>query len=168
MKSIFAAVMVVSCAITSLSQEDSIAYRKHEFGWSAQYRFGRITPGFQYLYSVKPSQQIGVNLNLFYGRSNENNQFFSPELSLAYRWKFHLFRGLSAYVAPTLSYGLLTSTLLQPTHEWGLGVNTGLEYDFSENNVPLVIGIGTKTVATYSRGRLGYLASPTLSLRIRF
>ena len=162
---------MLTCIGTSLHAQidDSTNFTKHELGMNWGFRAGRITPGLQYYYGINSNQQIGLGLNMQYNRINSNIWMFSPEVSISYRWRWELYKGLNAFVEPLISYSFVSSTDIPLRHTIGAGLNAGMEYDFSKiSKAPMVLGLSMKTMGYYSNQQLMYSITPQLSLRFKF
>ncbi|GEM_PF-5233450 len=156
---------------TSAQDNKKNSLKKHELGITTDYNSGRIHPGIQYYFSLSRTQQLGASLNYLQYDNGESMSIFTPQLTFEYRFKKNLINGLNAYAAPLLTYRHQISRIKGNTihsAKLGLGINTGLEYDFSKNNVPLVIGGGIKAIGYYGAGRATYQLTPSVSLRIKF
>ena len=175
MKSYLIGILAISFSYTNLisAQEstENVGFKKHELGINHYYSNGRYKPGIQYFYNLNPNRSLGFELSGFY-HNLANNQFvFNSEFSLQYRLRKSLTPGLSAYFAPTVGYNYFGGNIDNQNyniHKIGLGVNAGLEYDFSNNGVPIIIGGGLRTMGYYGAGRFSLGLAPNISLRFKF
>ena len=93
-------------------------------------------------------------------------------LTAAYQWKFNIVNGFNWYVGPAASGGLYfvhyDKTFEGPT--LGLGVQLGIEYDFSSKGVPLQVSLDTRPMFNLlsPQEARGYNVSACLSLRYTF
>lgn len=145
--------------------------KKHEIGVTTEYWAGRLVPGIQYYYNLNSGQQLGFNLSATIPPVGSESILFSPHISFEYRLRMHLTQGLSAYITPTAQinyFRVQGSNDIVSSYGFGLGFNTGLEYDFSKNNVPLIFGVGMKSMVTHSFARFDYSFRPVASLRFKF
>lgn len=165
---LFSFMVISTISICQSDQPDSI--QEHELGVSVDQNAGRILPGIQYYFGLKRNQQLGANLSYFQYGYGEPYALNIPRLTLEYRFRKNLFAGLNVYVAPLIEYNLMFSNLngvSSTSGQFGLGMKTGLEYDFSQNRIPLILGVGIRAVGHYEAGRLGSNITPSLSLRIK-
>ena len=169
MKMTFMVMLVLVGSSIHAQNDDSLNFKRHELGTNWSMRAGRITPGLQYYYGIKPNQQLGIGVSMRFGQLAEGTQIFSPEAAISYRWRWELFKGFSVFIEPKLSYSFTFITNIPMRHSIGAGINSGLEYDFSKiSNAPLILGFSFNSLATYSHQQFGYSISPQLSLRFKF
>lgn len=146
---------------------DSSKVTKHELGMSLDLKNGRFFPGVQYYYNLNSKSQLGVNFNMYGSKTGASKFILHPGLSLSYRRLWPITGGLRAYLAPTVSYEYLSIPDVGRYNRFGLGLGAGLEYDFSKNHLPLIIGAGAQPMLYRNFGRTEFGVHPSMSIRFK-
>lgn len=156
-------ILFVLFSTTIIAQES-----KHEIGIELSPLHGRIVPNINYLFSINEFNQLDFTTGLGFGQGPQSG-FIQGSFSAYYKRKFNIVQGLNWYIGPgaSVKYGRISDPFAQRLTV-GVGMQVGLEYDFSKHNVPLIFGMDVKPEYNFSNSFNYFDLSPAFSLRFKF
>ena len=142
--------------------------KKHEIGVEVNQKFGRISPSLNYLFSITPQHQLDFTASFSGGFSSQQN-FLSATFSAYYKHKWNIVEGLNWYIGPgaSIDYARNSNLEFQSTY-LGIGMQTGMEYDFSKHNVPIVIGMDVTPEYKFGQSSSFFDLNAGFSVRFKF
>lgn len=88
-----------------------------------------------------------------------HSDYFGSSLAVIFHWDWNIVAGLNWFVGPGLRVShYIGKHGLDDGFGLALGGQIGLEYDFNEHDVPLLVGIDARPMHNFlnSYGRIGY------------
>ena len=142
--------------------------KKHEIGLELNQQFGRVKPSLNYLFSFNEKNQIDLTASFGGGFRNQQN-FLNASFSAYYKRKWNIVGGLNWYTGPGISITHARSSIMdfQSTY-LGLGLQTGMEYDFSKHKIPIVIGMDVTPEYKFGQGTSFFDLNAGFSVRFKF
>lgn len=95
--------------------------------------------------------------------NNGNNYHNHLTVTGIYHWVWNLTSGLNWYVGPGAQVGLYNNGVT-----FSAGGQVGLEYDFNELSVPILLSLDTRPMIRFIGGNSGFGYGGALSIRYTF
>jgi len=156
-------IMGLSFATTAQVNPHAIGLR----GGSGNYGSGAEL---SYQHGLGDANRLELDLGWRGNRSN-NNSYSSIYLAGIYHWDWNITAGLNWFVGPGATIGLHSDKHFNDNDgiTVGVGGQIGLEYDFNEHGVPLLLALDTRPMwrlVGWGKGVAGY--GGAFSLRYTF
>jgi len=107
---------------------------------------------FSYQHKLKEANRLEADLALGFGYWS-GNYYSSISFGGIYHWVWNITEGLNWYVGPGAMVGL-TSSSTNSSVNLGIGGQIGIEYDFNDYKLPLLISLDTRPMWDFI-GRYG-------------
>ena len=109
-----------------------------------------------------------LELDLGFGRHTVllTSQATHATLTGAYHWDFNIVSGFNWFIGPAVQVGLYNHTSSSLTV--GIGGQGGVEFDFNEFDVPILVGIDARPIWGFTGGTSGLGYGGSASVRYTF